>query len=125
MRIARELHDVVAHSMAMINVQATAASIQLAADPASAAEAIQAIRRAGKSGLRELRTILEALRPVDAGSPWCVTLAASLRPWACVTTAAVTSPPQPAKYTTSSTRPAAESPAWTIASFCVVSTIKS
>jgi signal transduction histidine kinase len=69
MRIARELHDVVAHSMAMINVQATAASMQLAADPASAAEAIQAIRSASKSGLRELRTILEVLRQVDAGSP--------------------------------------------------------
>jgi signal transduction histidine kinase len=69
MRIARELHDVVAHSMAMINVQATAASMQLAADPASAAEAIQAIRRASKSGLRELRAILEVLRQVDGGSP--------------------------------------------------------
>ena len=69
MRIARELHDVVAHSMAMINVQATAASMQLAADPASAAEAIQAIRRASKSGLRELRAILDVLRQVDDGSP--------------------------------------------------------
>jgi signal transduction histidine kinase len=69
MRIARELHDVVAHSMAMINVQATAASLQLAADPASAAEAIQAIRRASKSGLRELRAILEVLRQVDGESP--------------------------------------------------------
>jgi signal transduction histidine kinase len=69
MRIARELHDVVAHSMAMINVQATAAAMQLAADPASAAEAIQAIRRASKSGLRELRAILEVLRQVDGGSP--------------------------------------------------------
>ena len=68
-RIARELHDVVAHSMAMINVQATAASMQLAADPASAAEAIQAIRGASKSGLRELRAILEVLRQVDGGSP--------------------------------------------------------
>jgi len=68
MRIARELHDVVAHSMAMINVQATAAGMQLAADPASAAEAIQAIRRASKSGLRELRTILEVLRQVDGRS---------------------------------------------------------
>ena len=67
MRIARELHDVVAHSMAMINVQATAASMQLTADPASAAEAIQAIRSASKSGLRELRTILEVLRQVDGG----------------------------------------------------------
>ncbi|HEY6478540.1 MAG TPA: histidine kinase, partial [Streptosporangiaceae bacterium] len=69
MRIARELHDVVAHSMAMINVQATAAGMQMAADPASAAEAIQAIRRASKSGLRELRAILEVLRQVDGGSP--------------------------------------------------------
>ncbi|MGH3204152.1 MAG: sensor histidine kinase [Streptosporangiaceae bacterium] len=69
MRIARELHDVVAHSMAMINIQATAASMQLAADPASAAEALQAIRAASKSGLRELRAILEVLRQVDGGSP--------------------------------------------------------
>ena len=69
MRIARELHDVVAHSMAMINVQATAASMQLTADPASAAEAIQAIRGASKSGLRELRAILDVLRQVDGGSP--------------------------------------------------------
>jgi signal transduction histidine kinase len=69
MRIARELHDVVAHSMAMINVQATAASMQLAADPARAAEAIQAIRTASKSGLRELRAILEVLREVDGRSP--------------------------------------------------------
>jgi signal transduction histidine kinase len=69
MRIARELHDVVAHSMAMINVQATAAGMQLADDPASAAEAIQAIRGASKSGLRELRTILQVLRQADGGSP--------------------------------------------------------
>ena len=69
MRIARELHDVVAHSMAVINIQATAAGMQLAADPARAAESIQAIRGASKSGLRELRAILEVLRPVDGGSP--------------------------------------------------------
>jgi signal transduction histidine kinase len=54
MRIARELHDVVAHSMAMINVQATAASIHLADDPGSAAEALQAIRGASKAGLRAI-----------------------------------------------------------------------
>ena len=68
MRIARELHDVVAHSMAMINVQATMAGMQLADDPASAAEAIQAIRGASKSGLRELRTILQVLRQADGAS---------------------------------------------------------
>jgi len=67
MRIARELHDVVAHSMAMINVQATAASVLLTEDPAGAAAAIQAIRGASKSGLRELRAILKVLRDVDGG----------------------------------------------------------
>jgi signal transduction histidine kinase len=65
MRIARELHDVVSHSMAMINVQATAAAVLLAEDPAGAASAIQAIRAASKSGLRELRAILKVLRDVD------------------------------------------------------------
>jgi signal transduction histidine kinase len=70
MRIARELHDVVAHSMAMINVQATAAGVLLAEDPAGAADAIQAIRGASKSGLRELRAILKVLRDADdAGAP--------------------------------------------------------
>ena len=43
--------------------------MQLATDPASAAEAIQAIRGASKSGLRELRTILQVLRQVDGESP--------------------------------------------------------
>ena len=65
MRIARELHDVVAHSMAMINVQATAAAMLLAEDPDGTAAAIQAIRGASKSGLRELRAILQVLREAD------------------------------------------------------------
>jgi signal transduction histidine kinase len=69
MRIARELHDVVAHSMAMINVQATAAGVLLAEDPAGAADAIQAIRGASKSGLRELRAILKVLRDADDSGP--------------------------------------------------------
>jgi signal transduction histidine kinase len=69
MRIARELHDVVAHSMAMINVQATAASLLLADDPGRVADALQEIRRASKGGLRELRAILDVLRQVDGDSP--------------------------------------------------------
>jgi signal transduction histidine kinase len=69
MRIARELHDVVAHSMAMINVQATAASLLLADDPARVSDALQEIRRASKAGLRELRAILDVLRQVDGDSP--------------------------------------------------------
>jgi signal transduction histidine kinase len=69
LRIARELHDVVAHSMAMINVQASAAATQLVDDPRRVAEALQAIRDASKNGLRELRSILEVLREVDADQP--------------------------------------------------------
>lgn len=68
MRIARELHDVVAHSMAMINVQASAAAMLLAEDQEGTAAAIQAIRGASKSGLHELRTILKVLREADGGN---------------------------------------------------------
>ena len=69
LRIARELHDVVAHSMAMINVQASAAVTLVNADPLSVTESLQAIRRASKDGLRELRSILEVLRQVDEEQP--------------------------------------------------------
>jgi signal transduction histidine kinase len=65
LRIARELHDVVAHTMATINVQATAAAQLLTDRPAQAAEAVQAIRGASKQGLRELRAILNVLRHAD------------------------------------------------------------
>jgi signal transduction histidine kinase len=69
LRIARELHDVVAHTMATINVQATAASHVLAEQPAAAAEALQTIRLASKDGLRELRAILNVLRQADDADP--------------------------------------------------------
>jgi signal transduction histidine kinase len=62
LRIARELHDVVAHTMATITVQA-AAAIQLLRDrPDEAAESLKAIRAASKDGLRELRAVLDVLR---------------------------------------------------------------
>ena len=89
MRIARELHDVVAHSMAMINVQATAAGVLLAEDPAGAADAIQAIRGASKSGLRELRAILQVLRDADpAGGPAVTPSLRDIQTLADATTAA-------------------------------------
>jgi len=69
LRIARELHDVVAHSMAMINVQASAAATLIEADPRRALESIEAIRGASRHGLRELRSILDVLRQVDEESP--------------------------------------------------------
>jgi signal transduction histidine kinase len=65
MRIARELHDVVAHTMAMINIQASAALILLDTEPQRASEAVMEIRAASKAGLGELRSILSVMRPSD------------------------------------------------------------
>jgi len=65
LRIARELHDVVAHTMATINVQAGVAAHVLPTQPEVVAEALQAIKSASKEGLRELRAILNVLRQAD------------------------------------------------------------
>jgi signal transduction histidine kinase len=65
LRIARELHDVVAHTMSTINVQAGVASYVTSDLPPPAAEALQAIKAASKEGLRELRAILTVLRQAD------------------------------------------------------------
>jgi signal transduction histidine kinase len=67
LRIARELHDVVAHTMATITVQAAAATQLLRDRPDEAAESLKAIRAASKEGLRELRAILDVLRTATAG----------------------------------------------------------
>jgi signal transduction histidine kinase len=69
LRIARELHDVVAHTMSTINVQASAASAVLTDRPQEAARALAAIRAASKDGLRELRAILKVLRQADEADP--------------------------------------------------------
>jgi signal transduction histidine kinase len=69
LRIARELHDVVAHTMATINVQAGVAVHVLTDRPDAAAEALQTIKTASKEGLRELRAILNVLRQADEADP--------------------------------------------------------
>ena len=69
LRIARELHDVVAHTMATINVQAGVAAHVLSSRPEAAAESLQAIKAASKEGLKELRAILNVLRQADDADP--------------------------------------------------------
>jgi signal transduction histidine kinase len=69
LRIARELHDVLAHTMATINVQAGAASHVSKDLPEPVANALAVIRDASKNGLRELRAILAVLRQVDDTEP--------------------------------------------------------
>lgn len=65
LRIARELHDVVAHTMATINVQAGVAAHVIDQQPDQATQALEAIKHASKEGLRELRGILNVLRQAD------------------------------------------------------------
>jgi signal transduction histidine kinase len=60
-RIARELHDLVAHSLAVIVLQAQAADRVLDTDLASARRALEAIDTTGRAGLEELRRLLELL----------------------------------------------------------------
>jgi signal transduction histidine kinase len=65
LRIARELHDVVAHTMSTINVQAGVAAHVIDRQPEQAAKVLEAIKQASKEGLRELRGILNVLRQAD------------------------------------------------------------
>ncbi|KNB52759.1 sensor histidine kinase [Streptomyces caatingaensis] len=62
MRIARELHDVVAHHIALVNVQAGVASHVMDSRPEQAKEALAHVREASRSALGELRATVGLLR---------------------------------------------------------------
>jgi len=64
-RIARELHDVVAHSLSVVVVQAQAASRVLEGEQASARESLAAIDATGRQALSEMRRLVGLLREDD------------------------------------------------------------
>jgi signal transduction histidine kinase len=61
-RIARELHDVIAHNVSVMVVQADGASFAIATDPERAAQALAAISATGRQALSEMRRLLGILR---------------------------------------------------------------
>nr|WP_086670942.1 sensor histidine kinase [Amycolatopsis pretoriensis] len=69
-RIARELHDVVAHAVSVMVVQADGASYAIESNPELAQRALQTISETGRGALGELRRLLDVLRSDDAdGEP--------------------------------------------------------
>ncbi len=68
LRIARELHDVVAHSMSVIAVQAGFGEYVIDSNPADARAALAAIQATSREALAELRRMLGMLRQQETGA---------------------------------------------------------
>jgi signal transduction histidine kinase len=67
--LARELHDVLAHQLSAIAVQAGAARLASSADPLAAVRAIGAIEREARAGLTELNDLVRGMREPSAPGP--------------------------------------------------------
>lgn len=66
-RIARELHDVVAHSVSIIAVQAGAAEELIERDPDKARQHMASVRRTAREAMSEMRRLLDVLRTDEPG----------------------------------------------------------
>lgn len=69
LQIARDLHDVLAHNISLINVQASVALHLLDQQPEAARGALSTIKQASKDVLTEMRSVLGLLRAVDEPAP--------------------------------------------------------
>ncbi|GLY74958.1 hypothetical protein Airi01_032250 [Actinoallomurus iriomotensis] len=64
-RIARELHDVLAHTVSVMVIQAAAADDVFDVDPAKARQALRDLETSGRQALTELRAFLRTVRSLD------------------------------------------------------------
>lgn len=69
LRIARELHDIVAHDLSVMLVLTQAARTTLEADPARARAALAAVESTGREATAELQRLLHVLRPGGTDAP--------------------------------------------------------
>jgi signal transduction histidine kinase len=69
LRIARELHDVVAHTISVVAVHAGSGRLVAVDDPAGAQRALETIETASRSALGEMRRLLGLLRTSDGDPP--------------------------------------------------------
>ncbi|MEU7279835.1 histidine kinase [Streptomyces sp. NPDC045431] len=69
LRIAQELHDVIGHSIAVINVQAGVAVHLVHKDPATTEKSLEMIRTTSATALEEIRTTLGLLRAAEDEAP--------------------------------------------------------
>ena len=67
-RMARELHDILAHSVSLMGVQAGAAEEVLGRDPERARPVLRSIQQTARESVAELRRLLDVLRADDAGA---------------------------------------------------------
>ncbi|MFE7509543.1 sensor histidine kinase [Promicromonospora sp. NPDC057488] len=106
LRIARELHDVLAHSLSAINVQAGVGLHLIDRNPGQAREALTNIRDTSKDALAEVRTVLGIVREGTAPST------SGAQP---LGSASLTGPPavgSPATGSSAAGQPAAADPQW-------------
>jgi signal transduction histidine kinase len=68
LQISRELHDVVAHTLSLIAVQAGVASYVIGTRPEEAARALSSIEQTSRSALHEMRALLGVLRDGETGA---------------------------------------------------------
>jgi len=69
LRIARDVHDVLAHSMSVVSVQATVGAHLAQDDPMAAQRALQTISDVSRSSMQDLRQMLTLLRDDSAAEP--------------------------------------------------------
>ncbi|WP_116281577.1 sensor histidine kinase [Subtercola boreus] len=94
-RIAREMHDIVAHSLTVMVALADGADRTVGQDPARAQEAIRQVAETGRTALADMRVVLGVLaEPLAAGAPQLATDAPAAAP-AAASVPATSLSPQP------------------------------